>query len=192
VLKELWMRHSILVRLAGVAVPLLAAMFAAQPVAAHVVHTSGSPGNYTVTDTSTNPGAQCYYPSASHSNNDLSKIKIRAPLMYAKSGTQWVGWQYSVQHGTMAGSDAAWTTYYKSPVMKDQATVNQSASFTTQTWIAGNHINRFWRIKLLMFWYTSNSKTSITGQVNWLVDWYTVTYPPTPDYSNPDHCLPGQ
>ena len=186
------MRHSILVRLAGVAVPLLAAMFAAQPVAAHVVHTSGSPGNYTVTDTSTNPGAQCYYPSASHSNNDLSKIKIRAPLMYAKSGTQWVGWQYSVQHGTMAGSDAAWTTYYKSPVMKDQATVSQAASFTTQTWIAGNHINRFWRIKLLMFWYTSSSKTNITGQVNWLVDWYTVTYPPNPDYSNPDHCLPGQ
>ena len=54
-----------------------------------------------------------------------------------------------------------------------------------QTWIAGNHINRFWRIKLLMFWYTSSSKTNITGQVNWLMDWYTVTYPPNPRYLKP-------
>ena len=187
------MRRSIFARALGAAVPLtLALMMTAQPVAAGVVSTSGSPGNYTVTDTSANPGAHCYYPSASHSNNDLSKIKIHAPLMYAKSGTQWVGWQYSIQHGTMAGSDAAWTTYYKSPAMKATATTNHAAAFSTQSWTAGNHINRFWRVKLLMFWYKSGSKTTISGQVNWLVGYYTVTYPPTPNYSNPDHCLPGQ
>ena len=56
-------------------------------------------GNYMVTDTQTNPGARCYYPGVNQSNNDLSKIKIHSPLMYAKSGTQWVGWQYSIQHG---------------------------------------------------------------------------------------------
>lgn len=186
------MRRSIVTRLSGVLIPLAVALFIVQPVAAHAVHTSGSPGNYTVTDTQTNPGARCYYPGVNQSNNDLSKIKIYAPLMYAKSGTQWVGWQYSVQHGTTAGSDAAWTTYYKSAVMKTTATTSHAAAFSTQTWIAGNHINRFWRIKLLMFWYTSSSKTNITGQVNWLMDWYTVTYPPNPDTSNPDHCLPGQ
>ena len=187
------MRHSIIARAIVAVTPVaLALLMTAQPVAAGVAFTSGSPGNYTVTDTTANPGARCFYPSASHSNNDLSKIKIPAPLMYAKSGTQWVGWQYSVQHGKTAGSDAAWITYYKSPVMKKTATTGQAAAFTTQTWIAGNHINRFWRIKLLMFWYKPGSKTQISGQVNWLVTWYTVTYPPTPDYSNPDHCLPGQ
>ena len=174
------------------AAAFLALVMGATPVLGHVVHTSGSPGNYTVTDTDINPGAQCIYPSVSHSNNDLAKIKIHAPLMYAKSGTQWVGWQYSVQHGKVAGSDSAWVTYYKSPVMKSTATSNQAAAFSTQTWIAGNHLNRFWRIKLLMFWYKAGSKTQISGQVNWLMDWYTVTYPPNPDYSNPDHCLPGQ
>ncbi len=174
------------------AAAFLALVMGAAPVLGHAVHTSGSPGNYTVTDTETSPGAECIYPGVNQSNNDLAKIKIHAPLMYAKSGTQWVGWQFSVQHGTMAGSDAAWTTYYKSPVMKSTATTSQAGAFTTQKWIAGNHINRFWRIKLLMFWYKPGSKTQISGQVNWLMDWYTVTYPPNPDVSNPMHCLPGQ
>jgi len=186
------LRRSIVTRCSGILIPLAAALFIVQPVAAHVAHTSGSPGNYTVTDTQTNPGARCYYPGVNQSNNDLSKIKIHSPVMYAKSGTQWVGWQYSIQHGDAPGSNAAWITYYKSPVMKGQATTTQAASFSTQTWIAGNHINRFWRVKLLMFWYKAGSKTSISGQVNWIMDYYKVTYPPNPDTWNPDYCLPGQ
>lgn len=186
------MRRSFVTRVVGVLVPLAAALFVVQPVAAHVAHTSGSPGTYVVTDTSANPGAKCVYPGVSQSNNDLAKIKIHAPKMYAKSGTQWVGWQYSIQHGDKAGSSASWITYYKSPVMKAQAATNSAASFSTQTWIAGNHINRLWRVKLLMFWYTHASKTNITGQVNWIMDYYTVTYPPNPDTVNPDYCLPGQ
>jgi len=162
------------------------------PASAHVAHTSGSPGSYVVTDSSSSPGAQCIYPDIYQSDNDLAKIKIHAPQMYAYSGTQWVGWQYSIQHGDAPGSDAAWMTYYKSPVMKSSATQSQAASFTTQKWIAGNHINRFWRVKLLMFWYQSGSKTHITGQVNWIMDYYTVTYPPNPNVTNPDYCLPGQ
>lgn len=172
---------------------LLAVGALGSPVAAHVASMSGSPGNYTVTDTSTNPGAHCFYPSASHANNDLSKIKIHAPTMYAKSGTQWVGWQYSIQHGTTVGSaPSGWTTYFKSPVMKAQAQVNHAAAFSTQTWTAGNHINRWWRVKLLMFWYKAGSKTTISGQVNWIVDYYTITYPPNPDSTNSMDCIPGE
>ena len=187
------MRRLLAIRAVGMTGPLVLALFvASQPVAAHVSNMHGSPGPYTVSDSTNSPGAHCYYPSASHSNNDLSKIKIKPPTMYAKSGTQWVGWQYSIQHGTTAGSGAAWTTYYKSPTMKLQATTSHAAAFTTQTWTAGNHINRFWRVKLLMFWYKPGSKTTISGQVNWVMDWYTVSYPPGADYSNPDWCLPGQ
>jgi len=165
----------------------------ASPVAAGVVNTSGSPGNYTVTDTNSNPGAHCFYPKASLQSNDLSKIKIPAPKLYGRSGTQWVGWQYSIQHGTTAGSDpAAWTTYYKSPVMKLQATVSTPAAFTTQTWIAGNHINRWWRVKLLMFWYKPGSKTTISGQVNWLIDWYQISYPPNTVLPMSPDCIPGE
>jgi hypothetical protein len=186
------MRHSITARAFGILAPLsILVMLSAQPAAASVTFTSGSPGNYTVTDTDANPAARCIYPKTTAANQDLAKVKIHPPTMYAKSGTQWVGWQYSIQHGKTAGSDAAWVTYYKSSVMKGQATTGHAAPFSTQTWTAGNHLNRFWRVKLLMFWYTPSSKTHITGQINWLDTWYTVTYPPNPDYSNPDHCLPG-
>lgn len=186
------MRQSFWVRATGVVVPLVAALFAAQPVLGHVAHTSGNPGTYVVTDTSTNPGAHCFYPGVNQSNNDLSKIKIHAPTMYAKSGTQWVGWQYSIQHGDAPGSNAAWITYYKSPTMKATATTIHAASFSTQTWTPNKDLNRFWRVKLLMFWYKAGSKTQISGQVNWIMDYYKVTYPPNPDTWNPDYCLPGQ
>jgi hypothetical protein len=179
-------------RIAGGLVILAALLMAAQPATAHAAHTSGSPGNYVVTDTTSNPGAQCIYPDIYQSDNDLAKIKIFAPKMYAKTGTQWVGWQYSIQHGDAPGSNASWITYYKSSHFKAQATTSQAASFSTKTWIAGNHINRFWRVKLLMFWYKPGSKTKISGQVNWIMDYYTVTYPPNPDTWNPDYCLPGQ
>ncbi len=49
------MRRTIVTRMFGILVPLAAALFVVQPVAASVVHTSGSPGNYAVTDTSGNP-----------------------------------------------------------------------------------------------------------------------------------------
>ena len=193
------MRRSIVARAIGAAVPLtLALMMTAQPVAAGVASTSGSPGQYTVTDTQTNPGAHCFYPSASHANNDLSKIKVSAPTMFAKNSTsgvdtQWVGWQFSIQHGTTVGSGpAGWTTYYKSSIVKAVARDNQAASFTTRTWIAGNHINRWWRVKVLMFWYKPGSKTKISGQVNWIIDYYKITYPPGPDTWSPTDCIPGE
>ncbi len=193
------MHRSLAARTLGTAAPLIfGLLIAAQPAAAHAAHTSGSPGSYSVIDTETNQSVHCFYPSASHANNDLSKIKIKPPKLYAKNRTsgvdsQWVGWQFSIQHGTTVGSaPAGWTTYYKSSVMKAVAKDNQAASFTTKTWIAGNHINRWWRVKLLMFWYAPGSKTKISGQVNWIVDYYAITYPPNPDTWYPTDCIPGE
>jgi hypothetical protein len=192
------MRHWVWIRLTSVVVPLAAALLlAAQPVAAHVTSASGSPGNYVVTDTNANPGAHCFYYDTA-SSTDLYKIKIRAPKMFAKNRTtavdsQKVGWQFYIQHGTSVGSaPSGWTTSFKSSIVKATAHDNLAAAFSTRTWNASANINRWWRVKVLMFWYKPGSSTTISGQVTDVIDYYSWTYPPGPDSVNPTDCIPGE
>ena len=106
-------------------------------------HTSGNPGNYTVTDTQTNPGARCYYPGVNQSeqrpfqDQDLRTTHVRqerhpvgrlAVLSPARNNRR---------------LGRGWTTYYKSPVMKTTATTSHAAAFSTQTWIAGQSHQSF-------------------------------------------------
>src|SRR4051812_39349974 len=193
------MRLPIRARGIGAIVPLAAVLLAAQPASAHVAATSGSPGNFVVTDTEASPGAHCFYYYRDNGNmTDMYKIKIRAPKMYARNRTgnvdsQKVGWQFSIQNGTTVGSAPdAWKTYYKSPIVKATAYDNQAAAFTVRTWLAPKAFNRWWRVKLLMFWYQPGSSTTISGQVNDVIDWYTWTYPPAGDSVYPTDCIPDE
>jgi hypothetical protein len=168
------------------------------PAAAHVTSTSGSHGNYVIADTSDHPAAHCYYGNASSSSQDLTKIKIPAPTVYAKDSTshrdsQKVGWQFVIQHGTSVGSfPSGWKTSYTSSVVKATGYDNQAASFSSRTWTATPNINRWWRVKIYLLWYQPGSSTTVAGEVKDIVDYYTITYPPNPDGFNPTDCIPGE
>jgi hypothetical protein len=93
-------------------------------------------------------------------NFRIKKIVVTPPQLYAKSGTQKVGWRFVVTRSTSSGADP-WTVTYRSPTEKASATTSQPASFTTESVDVQipnveNVTTVRYHVTLKLFWYRAN------------------------------------
>jgi hypothetical protein len=97
-------------------------------VASPVAASTPPPSDYgnTATCRYTAPGNGPSY------NFRIKKIVVTAPTLYAKNGTQTVGWRFVVARSKSYGDDP-WKITYRSPVEKATATTSQAAPFTTKS-----------------------------------------------------------
>jgi hypothetical protein len=191
------MKRRVLRSMTVLAGTMLATILAAQPAsAAQVLSSTGSPGHYKFNDSMQTPGIQCYYGHVNAANQDLKKIDVHGPRLWARNSTsgrdtQTVGWRYIIQH-SQAGGDPPWETYHTSALVKATTHDDVGYKFPTQTWIAPPDFNVQWRVKLALLWYTPGSSTTVSGSVRLLDEYAIITYPPNPDIHNVIPCLPGQ
>jgi hypothetical protein len=92
----------------------------------------------------------------------LKKFVVTAPKLYAESGTQKVGWRYSVTR-TMGWGSGPTKVTYTSPIQKANATTTHAASFTAQSVDVqlpniGDtpYQSVSYTVTLKLFWYSSN------------------------------------
>lgn len=191
------MRHHTLRSTAVLAGTVLALVGGGLPVsAAQVLEQTGLPGYYKFNDSLLKPGIECYFGNVNGPDQDLKKIDVHGPRMWARDSTpavdtQTVGWRFVIQH-SQAGGDPPWETYHKSAWVKATTHEDVGYKFPTQTWTAPPALNVQWRVKLTLQWYTPGSSTTVSGRIR-LLDQYQIThYPPNPDIHNVTPCLPGQ
>ncbi len=164
--------------------------------AATVLSTSGVYGKYVFNDSMTHPGIDCYYGAVSAANQDLKKIVISGPSIWARDRTvhrdsQWVAWRYIVQH-SQAGGAPPWQTYTTSSWVKAVAYDNAAFKFSSRTWTAPAGKNWQWQVEIVMRWFKAPSSTTVAGQVKLMDEYAVITYPPNPNVNNTAPCLPGQ
>lgn len=100
-----------------------ATLFAASPVsAAPALNNYGSTVTcrYQVTQEGTNGWTEAL----------LKKLVVTPPTMYAKNGTQLVGWRFIVKR-SLDRWNTPWVETYRSPIQKRQATTSTPADFDT-------------------------------------------------------------
>jgi hypothetical protein len=121
----------------------------------------------------------------------IKKIVVTAPVLYAKSGTQNVGWRFVVTRSESFGGDP-WTVTYRSPIQKASATTSQAAPFTTKTVDVAipkvENITSVWyHVALKLYWYRSNG--SVQSQTTYLMPYVVSHTRFDDDWDN--HCQAG-
>jgi hypothetical protein len=159
----------------AVGAALVAFALAVGPASAETVKsTSGNIGPYEIFDTSSTPGANCLYETASF---DLDRISVRPPAHVHSYGSssQWVGWRYVI--GRDAHQNGYWKTYYQSPIVKQYVNDNTNpSSFARRTWIAPEHPTGRFRVRIVIYWYTHSSRTHVTGKTVIEYDYYKAKW----------------
>lgn len=144
-------------------------LIAVQPAAAATVLShSGTTGPYSLTDAVSPPGHQAVVCNYLLATEKLATVTVRHPQVKAVNRTsgrdsQFVGWQFIVQHRTPSGT--AWSTIASSSFVKARAYDNLAAAFTDGTWAASATPSGRYRIILVIRWYTPGSTTAMGGQV---------------------------
>jgi hypothetical protein len=151
---------------------LIALLIGAQSVAAATVlsHT-GSIGPYSLTDATAPSGHQAVICNYAISNEKLATIVVRRPQVKARNtssarDSQWVGWQFIVQHETPSGR--TWSTISGSSFVKGKAFDNLAAPFTDRTWVGPAVPTGRYRILVVIRWYAPGSTSTIGGQMKLL------------------------
>ena len=124
------------------------------------------------------------------------KIVVAPPQMFATSGTQTVGWRFSVQRGISKYADppTSWTVTYTSPTQKRSATKTRAAAFDSMTvgvvvptgdW---NPAEVQYMVTLQMFRYAANG--SVKSKTTYLMPTYNE-YVNGEFFDNYDSNCPG-
>jgi hypothetical protein len=167
----------------GLAVALLAliVLFAvgASPVAAYqVVSHSGTPGPYSLVDSTANPGATCHYgPANSSGVAAIDFIRGRTPSVHPKGNrSQTVAWQVLVQRQSSAG--APWSTVAKSSFQKAVASPGPhgAAPFKpTNVLYSAPRDSSLVRALYRIRWYsTADNQTVVAGVTLWITHYLAV------------------
>lgn len=159
---------------------LMALVLAAQPAAAaHVTNTTGHPGPYQINDEEGGPrGANCDYKTQVTNGQHLLKdISVRAPFVHARNTgpgnqSQWVGWQFKIDRDT--NFDNVYSNVFTSNIVKRTATETTIAPFSRRTWTPASTPKGNFRVRIVMYWYTHSSATTVTGKVYATIQWYHV------------------
>jgi hypothetical protein len=157
----------------------LGMLVAVSPVAAATeLGRSGVVGPHKVVDKQSSAGAACSYEHLERFDVDrLVEISVSAPHVWAVSGQQMVGWNFSVQRMTtgMFGH-GPWSTRYTSPRFTESATETQEADFTyanvrvrVPRGIDREEIYDY-RVIVKLFWLGDNG--SVTGSARKLLHYY--------------------
>jgi len=151
-----------------------------QPAAAfRVTHHGGVTGDFYLEDQQSAEGAHCDY-RFSNGEYELFLMTVHAPSVYAVSGVQRVGWQYTVQRQLVSpGSRHGWENRVTSKIIKGLATTSERANFTyreVKVIVPFSEIEYYrYRVILRLFWYASNG--SLTGTATGNVEWYREFQP---------------
>lgn len=165
------------VLLVGVTLGMLVAV--SPVVAATELGRSGVVGPHKVVDKQSYAGAACSYAQVAGRPNNLSlvQISVSSPHVWAVSGEQLVGWNFSVQRRNFGlGFTGKWSTRYTSPRFTEWATETREADFTyasVNVTVPGraNAESYFeYRVIVKLFWFGDNG--SITGSARKLLLWY--------------------
>ncbi len=111
----------------------------------------------------------------------LRRIAVKAPVVFARSGSQTIGWRTRIQARLLGAGD--WTTVIARPVQKASATTGSAASFTAQT--IGDGSAGYWldlegdefRALVDIIWYRDGTPT---GGATLRAKPMAVTYDGTP------------
>jgi hypothetical protein len=170
-------RFQRVVLLVGVTLGMLVAV---SPVAAATeLGRSGIVGPHKVVDKESSAGAACSYAKVKGRPNNLSlvQISVSSPHVWAVSGDQLVGWNFSVQRRQFGlGGHGPWSNRYTSPRFTEWATETQEADFTYASVNvtvpgAANMESYFeYRVIVKLFWFGDNG--SVTGSARKLLLWY--------------------
>jgi hypothetical protein len=147
--------------------------------------TTGTTGAHSYSDTKAKPGIICTYKDLASGVSKLKRIDVKPPDMYgaAGAGTQWVGWQYTVQRQiTGFSGPGPWKTTFTSEIFKTQTdgNLNHRAAFggdsvsVSVPYAYGADASATYRVKSKLFWYTKTSKTTITGTAAGRYEWYVA------------------
>jgi hypothetical protein len=153
----------------------LLALTAVAPASASTnVSQSGKVGAYQVNDQNTLPGVRCIYETHKEGGAyQLDKLRVRAPFVHSYiHKSQWVGWRYIVKRDT--NFDNVFGEVYRSPIVKAKATQSTIAPFSDRVWTSGEHPKGNYQVWIVLFWYGHANKTSVSGKVVEVLDYYAV------------------
>lgn len=165
---------------------LVAAMFGAGPAAATAATPPTSDYGNTVVCRYKAPG------NGPSFNFRLKKLVVTAPVVYAHSGTQTVGWRFVVTRSKSWGGDP-WKVTYRSPVQKRKATMATAAAFDAkEVGVAipdvENVVSVQYHVTLKLFWYRANG--SVQSQTSYLMP-YMIQHTRFDDGEWGNHCAAG-
>jgi hypothetical protein len=105
----------------------------------------------------------------------LKKIAVKPPTVYAKSGTQKVGWRFIVRR-SLQGENGPWTVTYRSHIQQRLATTSTPADFDAMRVGVNVPTNAYheyvgvYKVMLKIFWYGANG--SVASKVSYLFPEY--------------------
>lgn len=139
---------------------LLAATFVAPTVSATPLPDYGSTANckYKITESGKYGWTEAL----------LKKLAVKPPTIYAKHGTQRVGWQFIVQR-SLDRERGPWTVTYRSHIQKANATTSSAAAFQTmRVEVSVPAVEYpedvYYTVALKLFWYKADG--SIQSKVD--------------------------
>lgn len=168
----------------GVVAACLSLLVAAPVGAAGPTGQWGSVGEHRLRAT---PGA-CRYVTTGSGETELMalrRIVVKAPVAFARSGSQMIGWRTRIQARLLGAGD--WTTVIARPVQRASATTGTAAGFTAQT--IGDGSAGYWldfegdefRALVDIIWYRDGAPT---GGATLRAKPMAVTYDGTPSGSS--------
>jgi hypothetical protein len=118
---------------------------------------SGTTGRWSLIDTVLYPGATCFFHTTP--DDELHRIRVRAPVIYAVDRTsavdrQTVGWRWTIQV-----SDNGGVTYHglrQGPIVTATATDRYNAQWPSlsSTFVRVGNLHAAYRAVVTMIWYT--------------------------------------
>jgi hypothetical protein len=151
---------------------------------------TGTVGFHQLRDNSTYGASLCGYtgtgspPSGYSYEGELDTLAVRPPKVRAISGSQKVGWRFTVQRRSEDELSAMWFSWvdrYRSPIQRKVTNSTTNAAFTWMDVDVNVPTSSFeatpryqYRVLVKMFWFRADG--SIQGTATHRVDWYTSWY----------------
>ncbi|MBX3030069.1 MAG: hypothetical protein KF809_07895 [Chloroflexi bacterium] len=163
----------------ALATATLAIVAAATPALGHqTLSSKGSIGSYSYSDQVNATGATCSYDLAvpGAQGNDLDRITVNRPFVFAKAGTRTVGWRFIVQRSRKVGGSGGWTNVHVSGFQKRTATPTTPAAFTARSYLIQTNKAYHFRTIVVIRWYKPGSTTRVAGSVRLRTEYYRSFY----------------
>jgi hypothetical protein len=180
----------------GVCFALLAIAGSVAPAFALVpIDSSGTPGAWSIADSSTDAALRCTY-----DGSNLTSVTIAPPTIYGRSvRKRMVGWEVDVlrlKWWQSIPDTNQWYVAYASGITKGLATKTKAAAFVPQTWAIPDGFKTGYdsiKVQVVVHWYARNRVREI-GHVTSQLEYYGVEqagqpFDPTTDTFGPGACV---